>query len=124
MIRLPIWCAFSASFIVFMSTPVCAGSLSPIAPAASSVPNFFGTVALPIAKTPFDAKWRHAGFGDRGPSTRTERPRLRDFATVQQDINRRLSYRAILPTWGVATLGPGRVTHLRADRVIAKIMQS
>lgn len=96
MARLPIWCAISATAIILAATPLCASSVNATVPAASSAPNLFGTIALPVAKTALDAKWRHAGFGRRGPSISAEFG-LSDLANVQRDINRRLSFRADSP---------------------------
>lgn len=64
-----------------------------------ATPNIFNTVALPIARTPYDAKWRHAWIGGRGSASTFQKGRVAaaafsDLAIVQRDVNRRVSYRA------------------------------
>ncbi len=97
MSRLPIWCAVSASAFLAMSAPLFAASLDK-GTNAWAVPNLFGTVALPVTRTPYDAKWRHAGFGSPGPFSTLDKngapPSLQALAMVHRDVNRRVTYRA------------------------------
>lgn len=94
MIRLPLWCAFGVPAFFAVFTPLYAATPDVTAP------NFFGTMALHVTQTPYDSKWRYAGISSSGPISRAARPALRDLATVQQDINHRVSYRADSPLLG------------------------
>lgn len=126
MFRLPVRCAYSVFLIIASAAPICAEVPIPRASSVSSAPDLFGTIALPVATTALDAKWRHARFGGRGPSTRTAQPRLSDLASVQQAINRRLSFRTDPPqvnggdSWSTAANTLARGSGDCEDYAIAK----
>lgn len=93
MIRLPIWRALGVLAFLSVAAPLYAASPDTKVANAWAAPNLFGSVALRVTKTPYDAKWRHAGISRKSPS-KAARPAWRDLATVQREINRRISYRA------------------------------
>lgn len=66
-----------------------------------AMPHIFDTVALRVAKTPYDSRWRKAWAGSRGPSAplsldRTAIAAFSDLAIVHNYINDRIEYRVDL----------------------------
>lgn len=95
---LSIRCAFA--ILAFLLAPA-AGAAAPVARVsdARAAPHLFGTIALPVTRTPYDAKWARAGISSRRPVYLSDRMRTGsalylDLAKVNSAINRRVSFRA------------------------------
>lgn len=125
MIRLPIWRALVVPALA-MSAPLYAAPLDRKSPDVWAAPHLFGTFALQVARTPYDAKWRLAGIGSRGSFSRAAAPVLRDLTRVQRDVNRRVSFRADSPglgsgdAWSTAAITLARGSGDCEDYAIAK----
>lgn len=99
-------CALGAGLLFALSAPLSA--TAPQGPSGDPAPpNLFNSVALPIARSPYDLRWRQAWQGGRGQVSKTasdgaERASFRHLAIVQRDINRRVTYRPDSPGSGAA----------------------
>jgi predicted transglutaminase-like cysteine proteinase len=125
--------AFSALTALFLSSPANSSVLYPQDPvldsrSASSGPNVFGTVALPVRSSRYDIRWRrvasfagafHPAFLPNGSS----RSRADQAQLVNTAMNRNVRYRFDFPRdqWATASETMASMTGDCEDIAIAKM---